>query len=392
MPQPKYIVGIDLGTTNSVVAYAPTEAAEGQTPEIRIFPVSQNVGPASVEKREMLPSYLLAPGQQQEAAEFADLAWDTTRSIMVGEYARDRGAELPKNLISSSKSWLCNPMVDREERILPWEGSNPELKLSPVEASAAILQHLREAWDREMAAGDPGLKMEHQQILLTVPASFDAVARDLTVRAAQLAGLANATLLEEPQAAFYAWIYANGDQWRERISVGDRILVCDVGGGTCDFSLIKVIDEAGDLGLERIAVGSHLLVGGDNMDLTLAYAVHQQLAQKGTKLDVWQMRGLQHSCREAKEKLLNDGDADAFPLTVLGRGSSLIGGTIKTELTRDRVRQVILDGFLPFCDARTRPVKTQASGIREIGLAYESDPAITHHLAGFLNAQNAKGL
>jgi molecular chaperone DnaK (HSP70) len=387
LPEPTYIIGIDLGTTNSVVAYADAKTAPGNPPEIRIFPIPQTVGPGTVEKRDILPSFLMVPGPQKEPVGFADLAWDPSRKISVGEYARDRGAELPNSLISSSKSWLCNAMVDREDAILPWEGALAEAKLSPVESSAAILQHLRDAWNKGMAGDNSDLMMEHQQVLLTVPASFDAVARELTVRAAQLAGLANVTLLEEPQAAFYAWIHASGDDWRDRIRVGERILVCDVGGGTCDFSLIRVIDNAGDLGLERVAVGDHLLVGGDNMDLTLAYAVYQQLAEKGTKLDAWQMRGLRHSCREAKEKLLNDGEADTFPLTVLGRGSSLIGGTIKTELTRDQVQRVILDGFLPHCESDARPVKPQAVGIREIGLAYESDPAITHHLAGFLNAQ-----
>lgn len=387
MPEPTYIIGIDLGTTNSVVAFAEADIPQGRSPDIRIFPISQTVGPATVEKRDMLPSFLMVPGPQQEPVEFTDLAWDSSRRVCVGEFARDRGAELPNSLISSSKSWLCNAMVDREEAILPWEGSLPETKLSPVESSAAILQHVCDAWNREMASDNPDLAMEHQKILLTVPASFDAVARELTVRAAQLAGLNQVTLLEEPQTAFYAWIHASGNDWRDRIKVGERILVCDVGGGTCDFSLIEVVDNDGDLGLERVAVGDHLLVGGDNMDLTLAYAVYRQLAEKGTKLDAWQMRGLQHSCRDAKEKLLNDGDADAFPLTVLGRGSSLIGGTIKTQLSREQVHQVILDGFLPFCEAGARPVKSTATRIREIGLAYESDPAITHHLAGFLTSQ-----
>jgi hypothetical protein len=234
--------------------------------------------------------------------------------------------------------------------------------------------------------------MENQEILLTVPASFDAVARELTVKAAELSGLENVTLLEEPQAAFYAWIESTDHEWRNMVTQGDLVLVCDVGGGTTDFSLIKISEEQGELALDRIAVGEHLLVGGDNMDLALAYSISRQMAEKGTRLDAWQMRGLWHSCRNAKEQLLSDPDAQEYPVTVLGRGSGLIGGTIKTVLSRDAVEKVLLDGFFPVCERTTRPVSPQKTGIQEIGLSYASDPAVTHHLAEFLQQNNGETL
>jgi hypothetical protein len=203
-----------------------------------------------------------------------------------------------------------------------------------------------------------------------------------------MAGLEHVTLLEEPQAAFYAWIESMGDQWREDVAKGDLVLVCDVGGGTTDFSLIEITEEDGQLVLERIAVGDHLLVGGDNMDLALAYSLAQQMAEKGTRLDNWQMRGLWHSCRQAKERLLADADADEYPVTILGRGSSLIGGTQKTQLTRDSVNRVLVDGFFPKCEATTMPAQGNRVGLQELGLSYESDPSVTHHLAKFLHQNN----
>ncbi|UCF92205.1 MAG: Hsp70 family protein [Desulfobacterales bacterium] len=389
MSDPVYIIGIDLGTTNSVVAYTDAAIQKDPKPAIRVFEIPQLVGAGTVAKREVLPSFILVPGKHDVPEEALRVPWDVANSMAVGEFARDRGAEIPQRLISSSKSWLCHSMVDRNKPILPWEGPEEASKLSPVEASAAILRHIRDAWNHAMATTADGvdekLKLENQDILLTVPASFDAVARDLTVQAATLAGLAHVTLLEEPQAAFYAWIESCGDGWREIIRKGDLVLVCDVGGGTSDFSLIHVSEEDGELALERIAVGNHLLVGGDNMDLALAHALSRRMAQKGTRLDAWQMRGLWHSCRSAKENILSDPQKDTYPVTILGRGSSLIGGTIKTELTEEEVRRVILDGFFPQCDLTAQPSAKQTIGIKEIGLAYEADPAVTHHLAHFLN-------
>jgi molecular chaperone DnaK (HSP70) len=328
------------------------------------------------------------PGEKDIASDALELPWHRDVKQIVGELARNRGAELPQRLISSSKSWLCHAMVDRNQAILPW-GSPAEVpKLSPVEASAAILDHIRRAWNHTIACDDENLMLERQEIFLTVPASFDAVARELTVNAAAMAQLPDITLLEEPQAAFYAWIVASGDNWREAVRPGDLVLVCDLGGGTSDFSLIRVSDYSGNLELERIAVGNHILIGGDNMDLALAYAVANQIAATGQKLDTWQMRALWHTCRSAKEKILASSDTAAVPISVLGRGSSLIGGTLRTEVSRDVVEQVIVEGFFPFCEPESRPQRGPRTGIQETGLAYEADPAVTRHMAQFLSRQD----
>ncbi|MGD9216927.1 MAG: Hsp70 family protein, partial [Desulfobacteraceae bacterium] len=392
MATPSYIIGIDLGTTNSVVAYTEAEADAGRQPDIKLFRIPQLVDAGVVEKRDILPSFLLAPGKHDVSENSMALPWQEEENpLAVGEFARNRGAELPDRLISSSKSWLCHTMVDRSQPILPWKSDiEPQLKRSPVEASAAILEHIRKAWDHTMATDDDTLLMAKQEILLTVPASFDAVARELTVRAAEMAGLSHITLLEEPQAAFYAWIASQGDRWREQVSKGDLILVFDVGGGTTDFSLIEITEEDHQLVLERIAVGDHLLVGGDNMDLALAYSVAHQMSAKGKRLDAWQMRGLWHSCRQAKEHLLSDGDTEQYPVTILGRGSSLVGGTMKAKLSKDVVHNALVDGFFPECDATETPAASDRVGIQEIGLDYESDPAVTRHLAKFLHQNNGR--
>jgi hypothetical protein len=387
MTSPAYIVGIDLGTTNSVVAYAAITDDVQVAPEIKLFAIPQLTDSGVVEKRSLLPSFVLIPGGHEVADRAMALPWRADNTLAVGEFAKNRGAELPGRLIASSKSWLCHTLVDRTQPILPWESTHSEGKMSPVQASAAILDHIRDAWNHEMASEDPNLALEYQEILLTVPASFDAVARELTVQAAQMAGLTHVTLLEEPQAAFYAWIESGASQWREKIRVGDLVLVCDVGGGTTDFSLIQVSEEQGELALERIAVGQHLLVGGDNMDLALAHSLARQLKDKGQRLDGAQMRALWHGCRNAKEKILGNPDLGEAPVTILGRGSSLIGGTIKAPLDREMVEQILLEGFFPYCESDARPKTQHGIGLQEIGLAYASDPAVTYHLAQFL-AQN----
>ncbi|MFZ0131969.1 MAG: Hsp70 family protein [Desulfobacterales bacterium] len=390
MSDATFIVGIDLGTTNSILAYTPVAAGDRDAPAIHILELPQLIGPGAVAAREMLPSFLYMPAEQDLAAGALELPWQREGRQIVGELARNRGAELPQRLISSAKSWLCQTTVDRNQPILPWGSPAGIPKLSPVEASAAILDHIRRAWNHAIAGDDRALVLERQEIFLTVPASFDAVARELTVQAAALAGLPDITLLEEPQAAFYAWIVAAGESWREAVGPGDLVLVCDLGGGTSDFSLIRVSDVSGTLDLERIAVGNHILVGGDNMDLALAYAVARQMAEAGQKVDSWQMRSLWHTCRNAKEKILASPDTAAVPVSVLGRGSSLIGGTLKTELSRALVEQVIVEGFFPFCDPGSRPRAVPRSGIQETGLAYEADPAVTRHLAQFLSRQDER--
>ena len=389
-PDQKYIIGIDLGTTNSVVAYTEAEINKTETPEIHIFKIPQLVGAGSIGERDFLPSFLLLPGLHDIAKGELSVPWDEEISLAVGEYARDRGAEIPQYLISSTKSWLCHTGVDRNKPVLPWEGKEEQPKLSPVEAQAAILKHIKKAWNYVMAQENDSLRMENQEIFLAVPASFDVVARNLTVEAAEMAGLSQVTLLEEPQAAFYAWIDASGDKWRDNVKVGDMILVVDIGGGTSDFSLIRVSEEEGEMALERIAVGDHLLVGGDNMDLTLAYVVAGRMASQGQKLSSYQMRGLCHGCRTAKEHILDKGDV-SHPVTILGRGSSLIGGTIKTELTHEDVENTLTKGFFPVCASSDLPVKQRRTGMKELGLSYASDPALTHHLARFLSQQEQPG-
>jgi hypothetical protein len=387
MTDSRYVVGIDLGTTNSALAFAEAKP-EGAPPpdgppEIGVFPVPQVVAPGEVAARPTLPSFLYQAATGELPPGALDVPWDRGRSFTVGELARNHGALSPARLISSAKSWLCHPGVDRSAPILPW-GAPPEVEhLSPVDASARYLEHVARAWD----AVHPEAPLAEQDVLLTVPASFDAVARELTVQAAQRAGLRHVTLLEEPQAAFYSWLARSGERWRKRLEVGDLVLVCDVGGGTTDFSLIAVKDELGNLVLERVAVGDHILLGGDNMDLALAFSVRARLEQDGHRLDAWQMRALALSTRQAKEALLGTGaPSDAHPVTVLGRGSRVIGGTIKTELSRADVQALLVDGFFPLCASDARPQRGRRVGLQEVGLPYAADAAVTRHLAAFLSA------
>lgn len=384
MAEPAYIIGIDLGTTNSVAAYTEATGDPGADPDIRVLEIPQVTAPDTVEKRNILPSFVYMPGRAEIQSGALDLPWGRPGETVVGEYARHRAAEVPHRVIASAKSWLCNTYADRSGPILPWEAPEDVGRISPVEASAAVLDHLRQAWNHQIAGFDPGLRMENQEIYLTVPASFDAVARELTVQAASAAGLSNIRLLEEPQAALYSWIGLSEGKWRKSVKKGERIFVCDVGGGTTDFSLIRVGEDNGELELERVAVGDHLLVGGDNMDLALAYHVRQVMAASGTRLDSWQVRGLVHACREVKEKVLSGDERQSHPIAVLGRGSRLIGGTLKTELSAQEVRDVIINGFFPFCEAADRPVSGERAALREAGLVYASDAAITRHMAAFL--------
>ncbi|WP_028314221.1 Hsp70 family protein [Desulfatibacillum aliphaticivorans] len=390
MPDPTYIIGIDLGTTNSVVSYVPVNTEEGKHPDIRLFKVPQLTAPGAMEERETLPSFVLLPGAHDVPADGLKLPWNENSNRAVGAFARDRGAEIPHRLISSSKSWLCQTGVGRNNPILPWGSRDQDLeKMSPVQASAAILSHIRDAWNHVMAKDDSSLRLENQEIFLTVPASFDAVARELTVQAAKIAGL-EATLLEEPQAAFYSWIWASSGKWRDQVNVGDLVLVCDLGGGTTDFSLIHVKEEEGDLVLERVAVGDHLLVGGDNMDLTLAHLVAGKVGKSGKKLDAWQMRGLWQTCRSAKEGLLSGHGPESVPISILGRGSGLIAGTIRSELINQEVREILTNGFFPVVPKDAMPATQGRAGMREGGLVYASDPAISKHLAGFLSRSGEK--
>ena len=391
MPSPRYIVGLDLGTTNCVVAYVDTQTPDTDNPPIQLFHIPQLVTPGNVEERDLLPSFLYLPASREFPAGSLNLPWTEELPFAVGMLARTRGAEVPGRLISSAKSWLCHVGVDRTAPILPWGGSDDVKKMSPLEVSAQFLSHVRSAWNAVMARENPELVLEQQEVFLTVPASFDAAARELTVQAAERAGLPAVRLLEEPQAAFYSWIETAGERWRKQVKVGDVILVSDIGGGTTDFSLIAVSDEGGELTLNRVAVGEHILLGGDNMDLALAYTVQQKLAAKGTKLDAGQMRGLWQNCRVAKENLLQSGTTKKQPIAILGRGSSVIGGAIKTDLAYDEVETTLVDGFFPRCEANEMPKSGRRVGLQEMGLPYAADPAVTRHLAKFLMRQKETG-
>jgi hypothetical protein len=315
------------------------------------------------------------------------LPWEAEPQFVIGELARKRGAESPSRLVASAKSWLSYAGVDRTAPILPWQAPEEVPKVSPVEASSQFLRYLRTVWENGEAGelGEPALAQ--QDVLLTVPASFDEEARELTRRAAEQAGYPHVTLLEEPLAAFYAWLESQGDAWRRRIKVGDLVLVCDVGGGTTDFSLIVVSEENGDLTLKRVAVGDHILLGGDNMDLALARVLQRRLEASGNRVDTWQLHGLWHQCRIEKEKLFESPKTQKRPITLLGKGTKLIGGTIKTELVRQDLDQVLVEGFFPKVASGELPTRQRRVGFQELGLPYAADPAITKHLARFLSEQ-----
>jgi hypothetical protein len=380
----RFVVGIDLGTTNSGLAYVDTGAGEEDKLRPLDLAVPQVVAPGAVEERAQLPSFLYLPGPSELPAGSLKLPWDPKRDLAIGEFARQQGSLVPTRLVSSAKSWLCHPGIDRKAPVLPWKAPEDARRVSPLEASTLYLKHLAEAWNHLVAKDVAANRLENQDVVLTVPASFDAMARELTVEAARNAGLEHITLLEEPQAAFYAWIDASRDAWREQVEVGDVVLICDVGGGTSDFSLIAVGAEKGQLNLTRIAVGDHILLGGDNMDLALAHAAAQDFAARNIKLDSAQMVMLAHSCRAAKERLFGDASLASAPVTVLGRGSKVIAGTIKGELTRADVQRVLLEGFFPECAPDAEPAKQRTAGLQERGLPYASDPAVTRHLAHFL--------
>jgi len=375
---PRYLIGIDLGTTNSAVAYVDTRDGDAR---VRIFEVPQLVAPGEVAPRAQLPSFVYTAGEHDLAPQETALPWRPEGRIVVGELARTQGARVPSRMVASAKSWLCHAGVDRQAPILPW-GESEGPKLSPVTAQAAVLAHIREAWD----AAHPDHPLAEQEVVVTVPASFDEASRELTHQAAAQAAFPPVVLLEEPQAAFYAWI----DQHRgaaRTLRPGDRVLVFDVGGGTSDFTLITV-DPDGD-GFERTAVGDHLLLGGDNIDLTLARLVEQRMTAKaGKKLDALQWHGLVHACRLAKESILTEGGPDAVPITVAGRGSKLLGGTLRDDVSRDELDRVLYDGFFPVI-ARDAPLQRGRAGLQELGLPYAADPAVTRHLAQFLGRHAA---
>jgi molecular chaperone DnaK (HSP70) len=356
-------VGIDLGTTNSALAYV--EQVQGELPdypEVKVLAIPQHVAPGQVEPRRTLPSFLFLGDQ-----------------TYVGAFAREQGALVPTKSVHSAKSWLSNPEVDRTAKILPWDAQEAGRVLSPVDVSTAVLAQICNAWNQT----HPNDPLAAQDIVLTVPASFDEEARELTVQAARDAGLEKLTLVEEPAAAFYSWIANHLAQSQKSLFDGQLVLVCDVGGGTSDFTLIRVRREGDRIEFVRTAVGKHLLLGGDNLDLTLAWLVEAKL---GAQLSIRQRSGLRRQCAAAKERLLADPNLKSVEITVLGAGSALVGGTLKTEITREEALELTLNGFLPFCKIQDKPTEEKRSLFRELGLPYVSDPAVTRHLASFLSA------
>jgi molecular chaperone DnaK (HSP70) len=382
MESSRYLIGIDLGTTNSAVAYVDTqEAITGDTPAIHIFKVLQLIAEGELGSLPTLPSFLYFAGEE-DAPGSLRLPWEEQPKFVAGVFAREQGALVPGRQVNSAKSWLCHDAVDRTARILPWGAQQPDQACSPVEASTRYLAHMRDAWNHTMAGGSDELRFERQEIVLTVPASFDEEARELTVKAARDAGFEKLTLLEEPQAAFYAWIVTHRRSLKRYLKDGDIVLICDVGGGTTDFSLVRVQIVKGEIRFERIAIGEHLLLGGDNVDLALAHRVMEKLGTP--KLSLRQQHALRRTCCAAKERLLSDARLKRVPLSVLGGGRTVVGGTLSTELTREEAEETLLSGFLPVTAPGDLPPHARRSGLRELGLPYAGEPAITKHLAEFL--------
>ena len=374
----QYVIGIDLGTTNSVLAYA---ALADDAAQVQLLPIPQLVAAQTVESRPSLPSFLYLAADHEVQNGLFRLPWDQSGRVAVGTAARSLAAEFPERTVSAAKSWLCHTRVDRRQPILPWQSPETVPRISPVAASRQVLEHLLAAWQQAF----PDAPFQQQSIVLTVPASFDASARELTREAALEAGFPDAFLmLEEPQAATYSWLQRCGERWRKILRPTDRLLVCDVGGGTTDLTLVEAAEDAGELALNRAAVGNHLLVGGDNMDLALAHYVAGLFAEQGLQLDPWQSVSLWHACRNAKEQLLAaDGPAQQT-ISIPGRGRRLIGGLVSVVMERSQAAEILLSGFFPATTPADRPQRPRSSGFRELGLPWEADTAITRHLAAFI--------
>lgn len=382
---PRFSVGIDLGTTNSVVSYLELERCDGEHVPLEVMPVPQLVGPGSVDDKLQLPSFLYQAHEAELAPGDIALPWDDQPEAIVGDLARQLGSKTPLRLVASAKSWLCHSGVDCRAAILPVQAPEEVRRVSPLQASINYLRHMRDAWNARF----PDAPLSEQDLIITVPASFDPAARELTVEAAHAVGLKQATLLEEPQSALYSWIQASEGKWREQVHPGDIILVVDVGGGTTDLSLIAVTEDQGNLVLNRIAIGDHILLGGDNMDLALAYVLKMKLEKEGKRLEPWQIQALTHGCRDAKETLLADASMAEIPVVVPSRGSSLIGGTLRTALAQDEVGRTLVEGFFPTLEVTERPAAQARGGLTTLGLPYAKDPRITCHLAAFLSKQLA---
>ena len=393
MSPPRYAIGIDLGTTNcSLSWYDLTLPADGPRDRAATtLPVPQLTAPGTVEDRPLLPSFLYLPSPGEFPAGALALPWDADAREIVGEFARGHGIKVPTRVVASAKSWLVHPGVDRTGALLPWQAPPEVQRLSPVDVSARYLRHLLGAFDHALAGAETHADRRGaaQEVILTVPASFDAAARELTLQAARQAGWQHVTLLEEPQAALYAWLEETGDRFRKQLKVGEVILVVDVGGGTTDLSLIAATEQEGEVQLTRIAVGDHILLGGDNMDLALAHQLGQELGRAGKTLDPWQFVSLSHGCRQAKEQLFADPKLKKVPIAVPGRGSALVGGITRTELKRDDLTRLLTDGFFPMVPVTDQPQSARRVGLTQLALPYAQDAGITRHLAAFLTRQAA---
>ncbi|EPI4819638.1 Hsp70 family protein [Vibrio alginolyticus] len=377
---PKFSVGIDLGTTHCVMSFVDTHDEDAR---VEVMPIPQLTAPGTVETRSQLGSFLYQPHEHEMNPQSRVLPWSSEPKALVGAIARNLGSKTPIRLVASAKSWLCHAGVNRRDAFLP-AGSPEEVeKVSPLRATELYLEHLKDAWNHT----NPNHNLADQDVTITVPASFDPAARDLTAEAARNVGFVHLTLLEEPQAALYNWIDNSNDKWRDEVEVGDIVLVVDIGGGTTDLSLVEVTEDDGNLTLNRIAVGEHILLGGDNMDLALAYRLKMKLAQEGKELQPWQVQAMTHACRDAKEALLNDSELQSVPIVVPSRGSKLLGATLKTELTQEEVQQTLVDGFFPQVAITDHPVQRNRGALTQMGLPYAQDAGITRHIAAFLSKQ-----
>ncbi|NNN39651.1 MULTISPECIES: Hsp70 family protein [unclassified Vibrio] len=377
---PKFSVGIDLGTTHCVMSFVDTHDEDAR---VEVMPIPQLTAPGTVETRSQLGSFLYQPHEHEMNPQSRVLPWSSEPKALVGAIARNLGSKTPIRLVASAKSWLCHAGVNRRDAFLP-AGSPEEVeKVSPLRATELYLEHLKDAWNHT----NPNHNLADQDVTITVPASFDPAARDLTAEAARNVGFVHLTLLEEPQAALYNWIDNSNDKWRDEVEVGDIVLVVDIGGGTTDLSLVEVTEDDGNLTLNRIAVGEHILLGGDNMDLALAYRLKMKLAQEGKELQPWQVQAMTHACRDAKEALLNDSELQSVPIVVPSRGSKLLGATLKTELTQEEVQQTLVDGFFPQVTITDHPVQRNRGALTQMGLPYAQDAGITRHIAAFLSKQ-----
>ena len=384
MINPRFFVGIDLGTTHCVLSYLELRKDDSsEEADSVVLSIPQLLAPGEVGTKPQLPSFLYEAHNAELGPHERRLPWEAEPKAIVGELARQLGAKTPIRLVASAKSWLSHSGVDRRSALLPVQATEDVPKVSPLTATIEYLRHLRDAWNHEIKDA----VLSNQDLVITVPASFDPVARELTLEAAHSLGLHQAVLLEEPQAAFYSWIQSSHGQWRAQVKPGEVILVVDVGGGTTDLSLIAVSEDQGSLSLKRVAIGDHILLGGDNMDLALAYTLKNKLEGEGKRIEAWQIQALTHACRQAKESLLVEDGPDVVEIAVPNRGSSLIGGVIRTRLTRDEVDDILVNGFFPEVDLSDLPKSLPRTGLTTVGLPYAQDPRVTSHLAAFLTKQ-----